>query len=150
MAHTRKTEDVLNNTPAEDTDYDETTRDYILSESRNEDAPLPEPARAHVEEVDGEDYIVRDPARESFEEEEGAPAEDEELEDDEPRSMLEELELAPAEGLISERQSPVAEAMRPEEETLTAEEMVQDDWIDEQDMLDMAQIKDVLDPVESE
>ena len=128
--------------------YDDTVLEYIEAEKRGDDEELPTPPEDHVELLeDGEEYIVHDPARDSFELDHSAP-----LETPMDRELREAMDddIRYQEALISERQAPVHEAMRPEEEDLTASEMVQDDWLDEQKMMDMAQLDDVLDPVESE
>ncbi len=145
MNHTRKDDTRL----PEAFQYDETTRDYIAAKQREEGDDLPKPSQAHEEKIEGDTYKVHDPARASFEQPEGEPelptrtrviAE----------SMKEELENPANATITSNRLAPLDASMQPGEETLTASEMVQDDWIDEQTMLDMAQIKDVLDPVETE
>lgn len=142
------------NTTEEDTlpdalRYDDTVLEYIEAEKHREDEEeLPEPPEDHIEVLaDGEEYVVHDPARETFELDHNAP-----LETPMDRELRESMDddIRNQQALISDRQAPVDEAMRPEEEDQTASEMVQDDWLDEQKMMDMAQLDDVLDPVESE
>lgn len=129
--------------------YDDTVIEYIEAEKQSEeDEDLPEPPEDHVEVLeDGEEYRVHDPARDTFELDHNAP-----LETPMDRQLRESMDddIRNQEALVSDRQAPVNEAMRPEEEDQTASEMVQDDWLDEQAMMDMAQLDDVLDPVESE
>ena len=129
--------------------HDETTLEYINAEDKlTQEEELPTPPEDHVEVLaDGEQYIVHDPARDSFDLDHSAPLYTPTAQQ---IQKLAASKSVSAEALTADRQAHIHEAMRPEEETQTAAEMLQDDWIDEQQMLDMAQIDDVLDPVETE